>query len=424
MLYYLSQYLDAFNLPGTGMWTYVSFRSLMALMLSLIISMWFGKDFITFMKRNRHLEAARDEQTDPYGIYKTDTPSMGGVIIITSVIFPTLLLGKLDNVYILLLIATMLFFGGLGFLDDYIKLKGNKDGLKPKYKLLGQLVFGCVVGVTLWLSPQAVVRENVERNSNPGASVEVYHKSEARKSTVTTVPFFKNNNLDYYEAFSWIQNGKTKRACGWLLFIIVTTFVITAVSNGANLNDGMDGMCAGNAAIIGVALGILAYVSGHIHFASYLNVMYIPGSEEIVVFICAFVGALIGFLWYNIYPAKVFMGDTGSLAIGGVIAVTAIIIHKELLMPILCGIFLIESLSVIFQVEYAKYGNKKGLKLRVFKRAPIHDHFRVLKSQMIPEAKYIIRKPTTVLHENTITIRFWIVTILLAAITIITLKVR
>lgn len=424
MLYHLSQYLDQLNLPGAGMWTYVSFRSLLALMLSLIISMWFGKDFITFMKRNRHLEAARDEQTDPYGIYKTDTPSMGGVIIIIAVLVPALLLGKLDNVYMILLIATMLFFGALGFVDDYIKLKGNKDGMKPKFKLLGQLVFGCVVGVTLWLSPQAVVRENVERVSGSDVVTEVYHKSEARKSTVTTVPFFKNNNLDYYEAFGWIENGTVKRACGWILFIIVTTFVITAVSNGANLNDGMDGMCAGNSAIIGVALGILAYVSGHIHFASYLNVMYIPGSEEIVVFICAFVGALIGFLWYNTYPAKVFMGDTGSLAIGGIIAVTAIIIHKELLMPVLCGIFLIESLSVILQVEYAKHGNKQGKKLRVFKRAPIHDHFRVLKSQMIPEAKYLIKKPTTVLHENTITLRFWIVTILLAAITIITLKVR
>lgn len=423
MLYSLSQYLEQLNIPGAGMWTYVSFRALLALMVSLVISMWFGKSFITFMKRNRHLEAARDEQTDPYGIYKSDTPSMGGVIIIVSILIPILLLGRLDNIYIILLIATTFFFGLLGFLDDFIKLKGNKDGLKPRYKLMGQLFFGCIIGVTLWLSPQAVVRENVETIKD-GSTTAVYHKSEARKSTVTTVPFFKNNNLDYYEAFSWIDNGTVKRACGWLLFIIVTTFVITAVSNGANLNDGMDGMCAGNSAIIGVALGILAYVSGHIHFASYLNVMYIPGSEEIVVFICAFVGALIGFLWYNIYPAKVFMGDTGSLTIGGIIAVTAIIIHKELLVPILCGIFLIESISVIVQIQVAKYGTRHDRKLRAFKRAPIHDHFRVLKSQMQSDTKYWITKPTTVLHENTITIRFWIVTILLAAITIITLKVR
>ncbi|MCQ2095640.1 MAG: phospho-N-acetylmuramoyl-pentapeptide-transferase [Bacteroidaceae bacterium] len=423
MLYHLSQFLEELNIPGAGMWTYVSFRSLLALMVSLVISMWFGKRFITFMKRNRHLEAARDEQTDPYGIYKTDTPSMGGVIIIIAIIIPVILLGRLDNVYIVLLLSTTLFFGLLGFLDDLIKLKGNKDGLRPRHKLIGQLFFGCIVGVTLWLSPQAVVRENVEMVRD-SATTEVYHKSEARKSTVTTVPFFKNNNLDYYEAFGWMGNGTAKRACGWFLFIIVTTFVITAVSNGANLNDGMDGMCAGNSAIIGVALGILAYVSGHIHYASYLNVMYIPGSEEIVVFICAFVGALIGFLWYNIYPAKVFMGDTGSLTIGGVIAVTAIIIHKELLIPILCGIFLLESLSVILQVRTAKYGTRHGRKLRFFKRAPVHDHFRVLKSQLQTDTKYLIAKPTTVLHENTITIRFWIVSILLAALTIITLKVR
>lgn len=423
MFYELSQYLEKWDLPGIRMWNYVSFRALLALILALVISMWFGKDFITFMKRNRHIESARDEQTDPYGVLKKGTPSMGGVIIITSVFFPAIFMGKLDNIYMILLIATMLFFGLLGFLDDYIKLKGNKDGLKPKFKLLGQIFFGCIVGITLWISPNAVVRENIE-STTTGESTVIIHKSESRKSTVTTIPFLKNNNFDYYEAFSWIKDGKIKRACGWILFIIVTTFVITAVSNGANLNDGMDGMCAGNSAIICVALGILAYVSGHIHYASYLNVMYIPGSEEIVVFICAFVGALIGFLWYNTFPAKIFMGDTGSLAIGGVVAVTAVIIHKELMLPILCGIFLLESISVILQVQYAKKGNKKGLKWRVFKRAPIHDHFRVLKSQLIPEAKYLITKPTTVLHENTITIRFWIITIMLAAITIITLKVR
>ena len=393
----------------------------MALMLSLVISLWFGKSFITFMKRNRHLEAARDEQTDPYGIYKTDTPSMGGVIIIVAVLIPVLLLGRLDNVYIQLLLATLLFFGALGFADDFIKLKGNKDGLKPRYKLLGQVLFGCIVGITLWLSPQAVVRENVQAGTQQG----VYYKSEARKSTVTTVPFFKNNNLDYYKAFSFISDGKVQRACGWILFVLVTAFVITAVSNGANLNDGMDGMCAGNSAIICVALGILAYVSGHIHYAAYLNVMYIPGSEEIVIMVCGMVGALIGFLWYNTFPAKVFMGDTGSLAIGGVIAVTAIVIHKELLVPVVCGIFLVESISVMAQVGCAKYGTRRGKKLRMLKRAPIHDHFRVVQSQMQADTKYIITKPGGApLHENTITIRFWIVTILLAALTIITLKIR
>ncbi len=422
MLYHLSQYLDQLNVPGAGMWGYVSFRSLMALMLSLVISMWVGKAFITYMKRARHLEKARDAETDPFGVKKIGVPSMGGVVIIGAVVVPVLLLGRLTNVYMLLLLATILWFGLLGFLDDKIKLGGNKDGLKPRYKLLGQLLLGTAIGVTLWLSPDAVVRENVQREVND--SEVVYHKSEARKSTVTTVPFLKNNNLDYYEVFGWIKDGRTKRACGWILFVLVTTFVITAVSNGANLNDGMDGMCAGNSAIIGTALGILAYFSGHIQFAGYFNVMYIPGSEEIVVFLCAFVGALIGFLWYNAYPAKVFMGDTGSLAIGGVIAVTAVIIHKELLMPVLCGIFLVESLSVLLQVGYAKYGTRRGRKLRVFKRAPFHDHFRVLQSDLQPDTKYLIRRPTTALQENMITIRFWIVTILLAALTIITLKIR
>ena len=402
--------------------TYVSFRSLMALMISLVISMWMGKRFITYMKRKRHLEKARDAEIDPYGVQKIGVPSMGGIVIITAILIPALLLGRLTNVYVLLLLVTIVWLGLLGFLDDLIKLRGNKDGLSPRYKLLGQFLLGAMIGVTLWLSPQALISEKVEKRVIE--SQEVYVRSEERKSTITTVPFLKNNNLDYYEAFSFLDNGKAKRACGWILFVFVTTFVIMAVTNGANLNDGMDGMCAGNSAIIGTALGILAYVSGHIEFASYLNVMYIPGSEEILVFLCAFVGALVGFLWYNAYPAKVFMGDTGSLTIGGVIAVVAVMIHKELLLPILCGIFLMESISVILQTSYAKHGNKQGRKLRVFKRAPFHDHYRVLQSQLDPSTKYLIKKPTTALHENMITIRFWIVTILLAAITIITLKIR
>ncbi len=419
MLYHLSEYLKDFDIPGMGMLGYVSFRALASLILSLIISMVAGEYFIKYMRRKKHIEEARDASIDPYGVQKKGVPSMGGVVILAAVIVPGLLLGKLTNVYMLLLLATILFFGILGFLDDKIKLSGDKDGLKPRYKMLGQLVFGIVVGLTLWLSPQAVVRENVAREI--GEKEVVYHKSEARKSTVTTVPFFKNNNIDYYEVFSFISDGKVKRACGWMLFVLITTFVITAVSNGANLNDGMDGMCAGNSAIIGVTLGILAYVSGHIQFASYLNVMYIPGSEEVVVFLCAFVGALVGFLWYNAYPAKVFMGDTGSLAIGGVIAVTAVIIHKELLLPILCGIFLMESLSVMLQVAYAKKGNACGEKWRVFKRAPFHDHYR---HKMEEGTKYLITRPKGLLFESMITTRFWIVTILLAAITIITLKIR
>ncbi|MBR6202888.1 MAG: phospho-N-acetylmuramoyl-pentapeptide-transferase [Bacteroidaceae bacterium] len=419
MLYNLFNYLDGVDIPGAGMFGYVSFRALASLILSLIVSMVAGEYFIKYMRRKKHIEEARDASIDPYGVQKKGVPSMGGVVILAAVLIPALLFGRLDNVYVVLLIASISFFGVVGFMDDMIKLRGNKDGLPPRWKLLAQLLFGICVGLTLWLSPDAVVRENVELEL--GDKVEVYHKSEARKSTVTTVPFVKSNNIDYYEVFSFIENGKAKRACGWVLFVLVTTFVIAAVSNGANLNDGMDGMCAGNSAIIGVALGILAYVSGHIRFADYLNVMYIPGSEEVVVFLCAFVGALVGFLWYNAYPAKVFMGDTGSLAIGGVIGVTAVIIHKELLLPILCGIFLMESLSVILQVAYAKRGNKRGEKWRVFKRAPFHDHYR---HRMEDGVKYLIKRPHGLLFESMITTRFWIVTILLAAITIITLKIR
>ena len=419
MLYDLFKYLDGLDIPGAGMFSYVSFRGLSSLILSLVISMVAGEYFIKYMRKKKHIEEARDASIDPYGVQKKGVPSMGGVVILAAVLVPALFFGKLSNVYMVLLIATIAFFGLIGFIDDKIKLDGNKDGMPPKLKLLAQFVFGISVGLTLWLSPDAVVRENVEREI--GEKVEVYHMSEERKSTVTTVPFVKSNNIDYYEVFSFIQDGKVKRACGWILFVLVTTFVIAAVSNGANLNDGMDGMCAGNSAIIGVTLGILAYVSGHVQFASYLNVMYIPGTEEILVFLCAFVGALVGFLWYNAYPAKVFMGDTGSLAIGGVIGVTAVIIHKELLLPIMCGIFLMESLSVILQVAYAKKGNAKGEKWRVFKRAPFHDHYR---HRMEEGVKYLIKRPHGLLFESMITTRFWIVTILLAAITIITLKIR
>ena len=419
MLYDLFKYLDGLDIPGAGMFSYVSFRALTSLILSLIISMVAGEYFIKYMRRKKHIEEARDASIDPYGVQKKGVPSMGGVVILAAVLVPALLLGKLSNVYMVLLIATIAFFGLIGFIDDKIKLDGNKDGLSPRLKMLSQLLFGVCVGLTLWLSPDAVVRENVEREI--GDKVEVYHMSESRKSTVTTVPFVKSNNIDYYEVFGFIQDGKVKRACGWILFVLVTTFVIAAVSNGANLNDGMDGMCAGNSAIIGVTLGILAYVSGHVQFASYLNVMYIPGTEEVLVFLCAFVGALVGFLWYNAYPAKVFMGDTGSLAIGGVIAVTAIIIHKELLLPIMCGIFLMESVSVMLQVAYAKKGNARGEKWRVFKRAPFHDHYH---HRMEDGVKYLIKRPHGLLFESMITTRFWIVTILLAAITIITLKIR
>ena len=297
----------------------------------------------------------------------------------------------------------------------------SKDGLRPIYKLIGQAILGLGIGLTLWLSPDAVIRENVSIEGRNSEKI-IIHKSEAVKSTITTIPFVKNNNLNYAEAMSFC--GKYKRAAGWFVFVLVTIFVVMAVSNGSNLNDGMDGLCAGNSAIMSVALGVLAYVSSHIEMASYLNIMYVPGSEELVIFICAFIGALIGFLWYNAYPAQVFMGDTGSLAIGGIIAVLAIIIHKELLLPLLCFVFLLESVSVMLQTQYAKMGNRRGLKWRVFKRAPIHDAFRVKPGQIPADFRVLINWPKGCWLESKITARFWIVTIILSALTIVTLKIR
>lgn len=424
MLYYLFRLLEQWGVPGSNMWSYISFRSLLALIIALVVSAWFGEYFIKWMKRHNISEVQRDASIDPYGAKKIGVPSMGGVIIIVSVLVPCLLLGRLRNIYMILMLVSLVWLGALGFIDDYIKnFRKNKNGLPGKFKILGQVILGLFVGLVLYLSPDAVIRENVEVAHPDGARMEVVHKSEAVKSTKTTIPFVKNNNLDYAEIMSFC--GKYKTQAGWILFVLVTIFVITAVSNGANLNDGMDGMAAGNSAIICIALGILAYVSSHLEYASYLNIMYVPGSQELVVFICALVGALIGFLWYNAYPAQIFMGDTGSLTIGGVIAVLAIIIHKELLIPILCGVFLLESLSVIFQVEYFKRGKRKGVCQRLFKRTPIHDNFRVLPEQLDPNCKYVFKNwPHGSWHESKITVRFWIVTIILAAATIITLKIR
>ena len=348
---------------------------------------------------------------------------MGGVIIIVSILIPVLLLGRLRNIYLILMIITTVWLGFLGGMDDYIKIfHRNKEGLKGKYKIVGQLGIGLIVGLVLWASPDVKMNENIAIENQNGQEVVVKHRAVAHKSLKTTIPFIKGHNLDYSKITSVF--GKHKVAAGWVLFVIMTILVVTAVSNGANLNDGMDGMCAGNSAIIGVALGILAYVSSHIQFAAYLNIMYIPGSQELVVFMCAFIGALIGFLWYNAYPAQVFMGDTGSLTIGGIIGVGAIIIHKELLLPILCGVFFVESLSVIVQVWYYKLGKRHGIRQRIFKRTPIHDNFRVTDSQLDPDCKYLIKSPNSPKHEAKITIRFWIITIILAALTIITLKVR
>ena len=421
MLYYLFRYLGQYGVTGANLWHYISFRAILTLVLSLLISMWFGEHFIRWMKKHHGNEAQRDASIDPYGVEKKDVPTMGGIIIIVAIIVPCLLLGRLRNIYMLLMLATTLWLGALGFADDYIKLKVSKDGLRPIYKLIGQAILGLGIGLTLWLSPDAVIRENVSIAGRNSEKI-IIHKSEAVKSTITTIPFVKNNNLNYAEAMSFC--GKYKRAAGWFVFVLVTIFVVMAVSNGSNLNDGMDGLCAGNSAIMSVALGVLAYVSSHIEMASYLNIMYVPGSEELVIFICAFIGALIGFLWYNAYPAQVFMGDTGSLAIGGIIAVLAIIIHKELLLPLLCFVFLLESVSVMLQTQYAKMGNRRGLKWRVFKRAPIHDAFRVKPGQIPADFRVLINWPKGCWLESKITARFWIVTIILSALTIVTLKIR
>ena len=422
MLYYLFRFLEQYGISGSRIWGYISFRALLALILSLIISAWAGERFIKFLKRKQITETQRDASIDPFGVKKIGVPSMGGVIIILSILVPVLLLGRLRNVYLILMIITTVWLGFLGGMDDYIKIfRRDKEGLKGKYKIVGQIGIGLIVGLVLWMSPDVKINENIAIERQ-GKEMVVKHRTQAHKSLKTTIPFVKGHNLSYSNLMSFC--GKHKVAAGWILFVIMTILVVTAVSNGANLNDGMDGMCAGNSAIIGVALGILAYVSSHLQFAAYLNIMYIPQSEELVVFMCAFIGALIGFLWYNAYPAQVFMGDTGSLTIGGIIAVCAIIIHKELLLPILCGIFFVESLSVIIQVYYFKLGKRRGIKQRIFKRTPIHDNFRVTDDQLDPDCKYLLKAPHNPKHEAKITIRFWIITIILAALTIITLKIR
>ena len=426
MLYYLFRFLEQFNIPGAHIWSYISFRALLALILSLLISAWFGERFIKWMKRHNVSETARDPSIDPFGVEKKGVPTMGGIIIIVAILVPVLLLGRMRNIYLLLMIITTVWLGFLGFMDDYIKIfKKNKEGLKGKYKIIGQVSIGFIVGITLWLSPDAVVREyiaDIHQHQNQKEFV-VKHKAENVKSLQTTIPFYKNHNLNYSDVMSFC--GKYKVAAGWVLFVLMTIFVVTAVSNGANLNDGMDGMCAGNSAIIGVALLIFAYVSSHIVYASYFDIMYIPGSQELVVFLSAFVGAMIGFLWYNAYPAQVFMGDTGSLTIGGIIGVCAIIVHKELLLPILCGIFFVESLSVILQTQWFKIQKRKGKRVRIFRATPIHDTFRKLDSQLDATSTYILKGwPHRPFHESKITIRFWITTIILVAITIITLKIR
>ncbi len=426
MLNYLFDYLQKIHFPGAGLFGYVTFRAIFALVVSIVISIWFGKFFIRQLKKRHITETQRDEKTDPFGVSKIGVPTMGGVIIIAAILIPCLLIGRLSNIYLGLMIITTLILGTLGFADDYIKtFKKRKDGLNGWVKILGQVVLGLIVGLTLRYSPQVVINEKVETRIENNTEVVV--KSPDVKSTRTTIPFLKNHNLNYADLFSWLGDPLKYKA-GWVFFVILTVLVVTAVSNGSNLNDGMDGMAAGNSAIIAATLGVLAYVSSNIVLTEYFNLMYIPGSQELVVFTMAFVGALIGFLWFNSYPAEIFMGDTGSLTIGGIIAVLALCIHKELLLPILCGIFLIESISVICQRFCYKLGKRRGRHSRIWKRTPIHDHYRTSMAQVLksdPTSTVRFRgDDSRLLFETKITLRFWIISIGLAAFTILTLKIR
>ncbi|MCX6321930.1 MAG: phospho-N-acetylmuramoyl-pentapeptide-transferase [Bacteroidia bacterium] len=418
MLYYLFQYLDKLNFPGAGVFTFISFRSAMAIITSLIISLLIGKRIILFLQKKQVGEVVRDLGLE--GQYqKKGTPSMGGIIILASIIIPTLLFAKLDNIYVILILLTTIWLGLIGFLDDYIKIfKKNKDGLAGRFKIVGQVGLGLIVGLILFFSDDVIIEEKVSMDAlTSREKVELLDPatpysaqgviSMERKSTKTTIPFIKNNEFDYSWLVSFI-NEDHRQPWTWLAFVIIVIFIVTSVSNGANLTDGLDGLATGTSAIIGTALGILAYLSSNIKYADYLNIMYIPDSEELVIFAGAFIGATIGFLWYNSYPAQVFMGDTGSLALGGIIAVFAIIIRKELLIPILCGIFLVENLSVVLQVAWFKRTKRKyGVGRRIFLMAPLHHHYQ---KKGYPEPKIVTR--------------FWIVAIILAVISIVTLKIR
>jgi phospho-N-acetylmuramoyl-pentapeptide-transferase len=420
MLYYLFTYLDKIDVPGAGMFNYISFRAALAFLFALIFSTLIGRRIINRLQKMQIGETIRDLDLEGQ-MKKTGTPTMGGIIILLSILLPCLFVGVLDNVYMILMLITTVWLGLLGFADDYIKVfKKNKDGLRGIFKIIGQVGIGLIVGLTLYFSPNAVIVENVQKHVDTKTQLEVveYAKDEV-KSTKTTIPFFKNNNLDYADAFNWA--GENKQLLGWILFVVVVIFVVTAVSNGANLTDGLDGLATGTSAIQGATLGILAYVSGNVHYSGYLNIMYIPGSGELLVFAAAFIGATIGFLWFNSYPAQVFMGDTGSLALGGIIAVFAIAIHKELLIPILSGIFLVESLSVILQTAYFKFTKKRtGVGKRIFKMSPLHHHYQ----KPAGTVDALIQGSKQAIPESKITIRFWIIGLILAAITIITLKMR
>ena len=410
MLYYLFKYLEeSHQFPGASLFGFITFRAAVAIILSLLISTIFGKRIIRFLQNQQVGETIRDLGLEGQK-EKAGTPTMGGLIIILATLIPVILLAKLDNIYIILLLITTLWMGVIGFLDDYIKkFKNDKEGLKGRFKVLGQIGLGIIVGTTLFFHNDVTIKEKipahiqVESLEGQQSSIQFYPET---KSTKTTIPFVKSNEFDYADLITWIHPGLEKYA--WVVFILVVIFIITAVSNGANLTDGIDGLAAGTSAIIVLTLGVFAWVSGNIIFSDYLNIMYIPRVEEITIYIAAFVGALIGFLWYNTYPAQVFMGDTGSLTIGGIIAVIAIAVRKEWLIPVLCGIFLAENLSVVLQVGYFKYTRKKyGEGRRIFKMSPLHHHYQKLGY-----------------HESKIVTRFWIVGILLAILTIVTLKIR
>lgn len=419
MLYYLFNYLNQLDIPGAGMFKYVSTRASLAVVLSIILSTVIGRRIIDLLQRQQIGELVRDLGLEGQ-MSKKGTPTMGGIIIIIAILIPTLLFCRLGNVYIILMLVTTVWLGGLGFLDDYIKVfKKDKEGLRGKFKIVAQIGLGLIVGIVMYASPQIVSRERVEvRQGDRHEQVNLF--VENVKSTQTTIPFVKNNNLDY-ESFVKFM-GDYSEPAAWVLLVIVVIFIVTAVSNGANLTDGLDGLATGSSAIIGITLGILAYVSGHAEFAQYLNIMYIPGTEELVVFASAFIGATIGFLWYNSFPAQVFMGDTGSLTLGGIIGVFAVLIHKELLLPILCGVFFVESLSVMAQVMYFKFTKKKyGEGRRIFKMTPLHHHFQKAGNSGI---QALLQKPFRVVPESKIVVRFWLIGIILAVLTLATLKMR
>ncbi len=419
MLYHLFHALEEYDLPGGRLVEYITFRSGLALVLSLFIAIVFGKKIIERLQLMQVGEIVRNLGLQGQ-MEKKGTPTMGGIIIIISILIPCLLLGKLDNVYMVLMIVATIWCGALGFADDYLKIKKhNKEGMKGKFKIVGQVGLGLIVGLTMYLSPSIVMNENVTVENKQTSEMVVKHKTETVKSTKTTIPFVKNHNFDYAMLTKWM--GDHAQTGGWIVFILVTIFVVAAVSNGANLTDGLDGLATGTSAIIGVALAIMCYLGGNVIYSSYLNIMYIPDSGELVVYAAAFIGATIGFLWYNSFPAQVFMGDTGSLCLGGIIAVFAILIRKELLIPILCLTFFVEDISVMIQVAYYKYTRKKtGEGKRVFKMTPLHHHFQV------PAGKVdaLWQKPVNATPESKIVMRFLIVAIFLAVITFVTLKVR